>query len=83
MIDSFRHSYIDFDITCHRPLNSLAHILTRTLDLSDTEMVLLVLHVTPDSLERDYWLGSMAQMLALNSTVEWRNLVTGEKLHWS
>ena len=28
-------------------------------------------------------LGRMAQMLALSLIVEWRNLITDEKLHWS
>ena len=83
LIDSFRHSYIDFNITCHRPLNSLAHILTLTLDLSDTAMgyFLLVLHVTPDSLGLDNW-GTWHRCLRWDLIVEWRNLVTGRKLHW-
>ena len=44
-------------------------------------LFLLVSHATPDSLRLDNW-GTWHRCQLWDSIIEWRNLVTGEKIHW-
>ena len=68
-------------------MHSNGHVICKDQGLSHTNdqwsfFCLLVLHATPDSLGLDNW-GRWHRCWRSDLIVEWRNLVTGEKLYWS